>query len=232
MAAPAAPCVSLSLPQMVDLALGSPEVTTPYTPPPTSGPSEPIHAIDSIRVFIALQVGSVNFNILHSLLHVMIKQLELQQCAVEFRGPDSERIQVGDVQHASLVGGGAACWERAEGHDVSFGVDKAAMAGSAVPVAKLSEYRVRDRSVRRDREASRHVQQRDDSESSRTVGPLPPTVHTYPASATTPRLCLMGAVLSGSAQTAAPVGAAAAVRARAPRPRCTACRDCRARSPP
>ncbi|KAK3930416.1 Glutamine-rich protein 2 [Frankliniella fusca] len=87
--------VSLSLPQMVDLALGSPEV------------------------------GSVNFNILHSLLHVMIQQLELQQCAVEFRGPDSERIQ-------------------------------AAIAGSAVPAARLSEYRVRDRS-RRDKEIAKHA---------------------------------------------------------------------------
>ncbi|XP_034243061.1 uncharacterized protein LOC117646309 [Thrips palmi] len=112
----AGPSVSLTLPQMVDLALGSPEV------------------------------GSVNFNILHSLLHVMIKQLELQQCAVEFRGPDSERIQ------AAMAGSASA---------------------SAVPVAKLSDYRVRDRSLRRDREVARRAQQHDDSESSRTVGPLP-----------------------------------------------------------
>ncbi|XP_052132752.1 uncharacterized protein LOC113210531, partial [Frankliniella occidentalis] len=95
----ASPVVSLSLPQMVDLALGSPEV------------------------------GSVNFNILHSLLHVMIQQLELQQCAVEFRGPDSERIQ-------------------------------AAIAGSAAPAAKLSEYRVRDRS-RKDKEIAKQAAQDD-----------------------------------------------------------------------
>lgn len=53
----------LSLPQMVDLALNSPEV------------------------------GSVNFNILHSLLHVLIQQVDLLETKVEFKGNDSERVQ-------------------------------------------------------------------------------------------------------------------------------------------
>ncbi|KAK4874929.1 hypothetical protein RN001_014289 [Aquatica leii] len=55
--------VMLSLPQMVDLALNSPEV------------------------------GSVNFNILHSLLHVLIQQVDLLETKVEFKGNDSERVQ-------------------------------------------------------------------------------------------------------------------------------------------
>ncbi|XP_031353727.1 uncharacterized protein LOC116178381 isoform X2 [Photinus pyralis] len=55
--------VQLSLPQMVDLALGSPEV------------------------------GVVNFNILHSLLHVLIQQVDLLGCKVEFKGDTSERVQ-------------------------------------------------------------------------------------------------------------------------------------------
>ncbi|KAF2896223.1 hypothetical protein ILUMI_09953 [Ignelater luminosus] len=55
--------VMVSLPQMVDLALNCPEV------------------------------GVVNFNILHSLLHVVIQQVDLLECKVEFRGNDSERVQ-------------------------------------------------------------------------------------------------------------------------------------------
>ncbi|KAL1494551.1 hypothetical protein ABEB36_010132 [Hypothenemus hampei] len=53
----------ISLPQMVDLALNSPEV------------------------------GIVNFTVLHSLLHVIVNQLDLEECNVEFRGSDSERLQ-------------------------------------------------------------------------------------------------------------------------------------------
>ncbi|XP_060523196.1 uncharacterized protein LOC132700092 [Cylas formicarius] len=53
----------ISLPQMVDLALNSPEV------------------------------GVVNFTVLHSLLHVIVNQLDLGDCNVEFRGSDSERLQ-------------------------------------------------------------------------------------------------------------------------------------------
>ncbi|XP_050299473.1 uncharacterized protein LOC126738269 [Anthonomus grandis grandis] len=53
----------ISLPQMVDLALNSPEV------------------------------GIVNFTVLHSLLHVIVNQLDLGECNVEFRGSDSERLQ-------------------------------------------------------------------------------------------------------------------------------------------
>ncbi|XP_030754393.1 uncharacterized protein LOC115881156 isoform X2 [Sitophilus oryzae] len=53
----------ISLPQMVDLALNSPEV------------------------------GIVNFTVLHSLLHVIVNQLDLGEVNVEFRGSDSERLQ-------------------------------------------------------------------------------------------------------------------------------------------
>ncbi|KAG5881849.1 hypothetical protein JTB14_017907 [Gonioctena quinquepunctata] len=53
----------LSLPRMCDLALNTPEV------------------------------GVVNFTVLHSLLQVMINQLGLTDTNVEFRGPDSDRIQ-------------------------------------------------------------------------------------------------------------------------------------------
>ncbi|XP_076270897.1 uncharacterized protein LOC143202861 isoform X2 [Rhynchophorus ferrugineus] len=53
----------ISLPQMVDLALNSPEV------------------------------GIVNFTVLHSLLHVIVNQLDLGEINVEFRGSDSERLQ-------------------------------------------------------------------------------------------------------------------------------------------
>ncbi|KAJ8986121.1 hypothetical protein NQ317_005591 [Molorchus minor] len=53
----------ISLPNMVDLALNSPEV------------------------------GIVNFTVLHSLLHVVVHQLNLSDINVEFRGQDSERLQ-------------------------------------------------------------------------------------------------------------------------------------------
>ncbi|CAH0563970.1 unnamed protein product [Brassicogethes aeneus] len=53
----------ITLPQMVDLALNSPEI------------------------------GIVNFTVLHSLLHVIVQQLELSECSVEFRGSDSDRLQ-------------------------------------------------------------------------------------------------------------------------------------------
>ncbi|ENN75980.1 hypothetical protein D910_08006, partial [Dendroctonus ponderosae] len=38
-------------------------------------------------------VGIVNFTVLHSLLHVIVNQLDLGDCNVEFRGSDSERLQ-------------------------------------------------------------------------------------------------------------------------------------------
>lgn len=40
-----------------------------------------------------VQIGVVNFNILHSLLHVIVQQLELSDCNVEFRGPNSDKMQ-------------------------------------------------------------------------------------------------------------------------------------------
>ncbi|KAF5284380.1 hypothetical protein FQA39_LY17055 [Lamprigera yunnana] len=55
--------VIVSLPHMVDLALNCPEV------------------------------GAVNFNILHSLLHVLIQQVDLLDTKVEFKGNESERVQ-------------------------------------------------------------------------------------------------------------------------------------------
>lgn len=35
----------------------------------------------------------MNFTVLHSLLHVIVKQLDLVETNVEFRGSDSERLQ-------------------------------------------------------------------------------------------------------------------------------------------
>lgn len=35
----------------------------------------------------------MNFTVLHSLLHVIVKQLDLVDTNVEFRGSDSERLQ-------------------------------------------------------------------------------------------------------------------------------------------
>lgn len=35
----------------------------------------------------------MNFTVLHSLLHVIVNQLDLGDCNVEFRGSDSERLQ-------------------------------------------------------------------------------------------------------------------------------------------
>ncbi|GJQ71915.1 hypothetical protein Trydic_g3024 [Trypoxylus dichotomus] len=55
--------VTISLPQMIDLALSIPE-----------------H-------------GSVNFHLLQSLLHILVQQMELVQCQVEFRGKDGEKVQ-------------------------------------------------------------------------------------------------------------------------------------------
>lgn len=35
----------------------------------------------------------MNFNILHSLLHVIIQQIDLKDVTVEFRGEDGQRVQ-------------------------------------------------------------------------------------------------------------------------------------------
>lgn len=40
-----------------------------------------------------IQNGSVNFNLLQSVLHIVVQQLELVQCQVEFRGKDGEKVQ-------------------------------------------------------------------------------------------------------------------------------------------
>ncbi|GLH01618.1 uncharacterized protein GBIM_07720, partial [Gryllus bimaculatus] len=55
--------LQMSLPKLLDLALGSPEV------------------------------GAVNFNILHTLLHVMIQQMELTTTKAEFIDSDVDRMQ-------------------------------------------------------------------------------------------------------------------------------------------
>lgn len=40
-----------------------------------------------------MQVGSVNFRVLHALLHVLVQQIELTDCKVEFRGETGEKLQ-------------------------------------------------------------------------------------------------------------------------------------------
>ncbi|XP_011702547.1 PREDICTED: glutamine-rich protein 2-like [Wasmannia auropunctata] len=55
--------LQISLPQMLDLALGAPEV------------------------------GAVNFNILHNFLHILLHQINLQTTKVEFHGEDADRIK-------------------------------------------------------------------------------------------------------------------------------------------
>lgn len=37
-------------------------------------------------------MGVVNFRILHSLLHVIVQQIELSDCNVEFRGDTGEKL--------------------------------------------------------------------------------------------------------------------------------------------
>nr|XP_023024055.1 uncharacterized protein LOC111512184 [Leptinotarsa decemlineata] len=83
----------LTLPRMCDLALNTPEV------------------------------GVVNFTVLHSLLQVMISQLNLTDTNVEFRGLDSERIQ--QFMSASTTGNALTLTEytiggpdHSEGEDV------------------------------------------------------------------------------------------------------------------
>lgn len=49
--------------------------------------------IINIIIFFNPQHGSVNFNLLQSILHVVVQQLELVQCKVEFRGKDGEKVQ-------------------------------------------------------------------------------------------------------------------------------------------
>ncbi|XP_011868443.1 PREDICTED: uncharacterized protein LOC105562312 [Vollenhovia emeryi] len=56
--------LQISLPQMLDLALGAPEV------------------------------GAVNFNILHNFLHILLHQINLQSTKVEYRGENADRIKV------------------------------------------------------------------------------------------------------------------------------------------
>ncbi|XP_018359501.1 PREDICTED: glutamine-rich protein 2-like isoform X2 [Trachymyrmex cornetzi] len=55
--------LQISLPQMLDLALGTPEV------------------------------GAVNFNILHNFLHILLQQINLQAATVEFHGENADRIK-------------------------------------------------------------------------------------------------------------------------------------------
>ncbi|RLU27465.1 hypothetical protein DMN91_001269 [Ooceraea biroi] len=55
--------LQLSLPQMLDLALGTPEI------------------------------GVVNFNILHNFLHVLLHQINLRAAKVEYRGEHADRIK-------------------------------------------------------------------------------------------------------------------------------------------
>ncbi|XP_012218727.1 glutamine-rich protein 2-like isoform X2 [Linepithema humile] len=55
--------LQISLPQMLDLALGTPEI------------------------------GVVNFNILHNFLHILLRQINLQTVKVEYRGEDADRIK-------------------------------------------------------------------------------------------------------------------------------------------
>ncbi|XP_018394858.1 PREDICTED: glutamine-rich protein 2-like isoform X2 [Cyphomyrmex costatus] len=55
--------LQISLPQMLDLALGSPEV------------------------------GAVNFNVLHNFLHILLHQINLQATTVEFHGENADRIK-------------------------------------------------------------------------------------------------------------------------------------------
>ncbi|XP_015182155.1 PREDICTED: glutamine-rich protein 2-like isoform X2 [Polistes dominula] len=55
--------VAVSLPQLLDLALGTPEV------------------------------GAINLNILHNFLHVLLQQMNLRTTRVEFRGDDAKRIK-------------------------------------------------------------------------------------------------------------------------------------------
>lgn len=55
--------VTLSMPQVLDLALNSPEI------------------------------GAINFNILHNFLHVMVQQLQMSTTNIEFRGKDGEKIK-------------------------------------------------------------------------------------------------------------------------------------------
>ncbi|XP_018054690.1 PREDICTED: glutamine-rich protein 2-like [Atta colombica] len=55
--------LQISLPQMLDLALGAPEI------------------------------GAVNFNILHHFLHILLQQINLQAATVEFHGENADRIK-------------------------------------------------------------------------------------------------------------------------------------------
>ncbi|XP_050453971.1 glutamine-rich protein 2-like [Cataglyphis hispanica] len=55
--------LQISLPQMIDLALGTPEV------------------------------GVVNFNILHNFLHILLQQINLQATKVEYRNESADRIK-------------------------------------------------------------------------------------------------------------------------------------------
>ncbi|KAG5336781.1 QRIC2 protein, partial [Acromyrmex charruanus] len=55
--------LQITLPQMLDLALGTPEV------------------------------GAVNFNILHNFLHILLQQINLQAATVNFQGENADRIK-------------------------------------------------------------------------------------------------------------------------------------------
>lgn len=45
------------------------------------------------NILINPQVGAINFNLLHNLLHVMLQQMDLMNTQVEFRGADSKRVE-------------------------------------------------------------------------------------------------------------------------------------------
>lgn len=69
------PAISISVPEMVDLALATPDV------------------------------GGVNLNVLHSLMQIIVKKLDMTECRVEFRGARSDVIEtlVGRMPKVTLV---------------------------------------------------------------------------------------------------------------------------------
>lgn len=83
--------LQLSLPQMLDLALGTPEVKLYTTKRITNASTSRCDTTDQKYRF---QVGVVNFNILHNFLHVLLHQINLRTTKVEYRGEHADRIKV------------------------------------------------------------------------------------------------------------------------------------------
>lgn len=90
--------VLVSMPQLVDLALNSPEVCIFIHICLIDSADMKNNCCYLLNNFWVIfntyfQMGIINFNVLHALLHVFVQQADMTGCTVEFRGQSGEKLQ-------------------------------------------------------------------------------------------------------------------------------------------